>query len=475
MLPLAICLIMAGCAKWDEFEPLPADTWGATCELTVETPDTVTTTELPITVITRNASYVALLLSDTAMVNINYTTLLQEQYAGASRFEINNYEADTLKFNITGVVAGNTHYLYVVGVNNAGVQTTFNKAIGAIDVTAPVITSTFPLTPTNEGRTVTLAFNETIVRESGAGAITYQVLDGTMSEVYKGTIAETDIEASGRNLRVSLPTTVEFAEGVQYAVLLSFAEGAVADVYGNLMAAINNQLEDGGLPSGPWWRYINEGGGGDTPSTDEFFHEGEYFFAMMFNGESKLSTTANFSYTGDFDISGWGSSFTGITAQEWSISGFLEGSIQGVTPVPFPAFSYEMTGQGQTYELMTMMVASADAPVHIAQYQGQDVYLVDFIESESKLYINVEFMVATDPNLGKFAMTISECPALAIQQGEEGYYSIIATLDDMEFLPTSSLQAPAKKNAFTATVVPVDNIHNVRMGGVKHVSLNNLR
>ena len=477
MLPLAICLIMAGCAKWDEFEPLPADTWGAACELTVETPDTVTTTELPITVITRNASYVALLLSDTAMVNIDYTTLLQEQYPGASRIET-NYEGDTLDLKVSGVVAGNTHFLYVVGVNKAGVQTTFNKAIGAIDVTAPVITSTFPLTPTNEGRTVTLAFNETIVRESGAGAITYQVLDGTMTEAFKGTIAETDIEASGRNLRVSLPASVVFAEGVQYAVLLSFAEGAVSDVYGNPMAAINNQLEDGGLPSGPWWRYINEGGGGDTPSTDEFFHEGEYFFAMMFDGgsgEQQLSTTANFSYTGDFDISGWGEYFTGITAQEWSISGFLEGSIQGVTPVPFPAFSYEMTGQGQTYELMTMMVASADAPVHIAQYQGQDVYLVDFIESESKLYINVEFMVATDPNLGKFAMTISECPALAIQQGEEGYYSIIATLDDMEFLPTSSLQAPAKKNAFTATVVPVDNIHNVRMGGVKHVSLNNLR
>ena len=258
----------------------------------------------------------------------------------------------------------------------------------------------------------------------------------------------------------------------------SHAEGAVADVYGNLMAAINNQLEAGGLPSGPWWRYINEGGGGDTPSTDEFFHEGEYFFAMMFDGGSgeqqQLSTTANFSYTGDFDISGWGEYFTGITAQEWSISGFLEGSIQGVTPVPFPAFSYEMTEQGQTYELMTMMVASADAPLPIAQYQGQDVYLVDFIESEMTLYINVEFMVATDPDLGKFAMTISECPALAIQ-GQSGGYSIIATLADMQFLPTSSLQAPAKKNAFTATVVPVDNIHNVRMGGVKHVSLNNLR
>ena len=466
MLPLAICLILAGCAKWDEFEPLPADTWGAESELTVETPDTVTTTELPITVITRNANYVALLVSDTAMVNINYTTLMQGQYAGASRFET-NYEADTLNLTLNNVVAGNTYHLYVVATNKAGVQSTFNKAIGAVDVTAPVITSTFPLTPTNEGRTVTLAFNETIVRESGAGAITYQVLDGTMTEAFKGTVAETDIEASGRNLRVSLPASVEFAEGVQYAILLSFAQGAVADVYGNPMAAINNQLEDGGLPSGPWWRYINEGGGGDTPSTDEFFHEGEYFFAMMFDGgsgEQQLYTTANFSYTGDFDISGWGSYFTGITAQEWSISGFLEGSIQGVTPVPFPAFSYEMTEQGQTYELMTMMVASADAPLPIAQYQGQDVYLVDFIESESKLYINVEFMVATDPDLGKFAMTISECPALAIQ--DQGGYSIIATLADMQFLPTSSLQAPAKNGVLKATVVPT-HIDGVKFGGIR--------
>ena len=469
MLPLAICLILAGCAKWDEFEPLPADTWGAESELTVETPDTVTTTELPITVITRNANYVALLVSDTAMVNINYTTLMQGQYAGASRFET-NYEADTLNLTLNNVVAGNTYHLYVVATNKAGVQSTFNKAIGAVDVTAPVITSTFPLTPTNEGRTVTLAFNETIVRESGAGAITYQVLDGTMTEVFKGTVAETDIEASGRNLRVSLPASVEFAEGVQYAILLSFAQGAVSDVYGNPMAAINNQLEDGGLPSGPWWRYINEGGGGDTPSTDEFFHEGEYFFAMMFDGgsgEQQLSTTANFSYTGDFDISGWGEYFTGITAQEWSISGFLEGSIQGVTPVPFPAFSYEMTEEGETTERMTMMVASGDAPLTIAQYQGQDVYLVDYVESEGTLYFNVEFVVTTDPDLGEIAKTTSECPALAMYDEQSSGYYIIATLDDMQFYPSESLQGKSAKNGvLKATVVPT-HIDGVKFGGIR--------
>lgn len=343
MLPLAICLILAGCAKWDEFEPLPADTWGAACELTVETPDTVTTTELPITVITRNASYVALLLSDTAMVNINYTTLLQEQYAGASRFET-NYEADTLNLTLSNVVAGSTYHLYVVATNKAGVQTTFNKTIGAIDVTAPVITSTFPLTPTNEGRTVTLAFNETIVRESGAGAITYQVLDGTMSEVYKGTIAETDIEASGRNLRVSLPTTVEFAEGVQYAVLLSFAEGAVADVYGNLMAAINNQLEDGGLPSGPWWRYINEGGGGDTPGdVYGFLSEGTYVWS--FDWEDSQSSYAGMTSTTQFTCAGE-TSFDGMDAYKWDISGFLVdlGFFDASTSMTFNGFSFEYSG-----------------------------------------------------------------------------------------------------------------------------------
>ena len=261
-------------------------------------------------------------------------------------------------------------------------------------------------------------------------------------------------------LTVALPESIVFERGVTYTVLLSFEEGAVEDLYGIKMEAIVNEKQEDGQPAGPWWSV-------SRPELSGFFQEGEYAFDMMFDGGSghqQLSTTANFSDTGDFDISGWGAYFTGITAQEWSISGFLEGSIQGVTPVPFPAFSYEMTEQGQTFELMTMMVASADAPLPIAQYQGQDVYLVDFIESESKLYINVEFMVATDPDLGKFAMTISECPALAIQ--DQGGYSIIATLDDMQFLPTSSLQAPAKNGVLKATVVPT-HIDGVKFGGIR--------
>ena len=125
-----------------------------------------------------------------------------------------------------------------------------------------------------------------------------------------------------------------------------------------------------------------------------------------------------------------------------------------------------MTEEGQTYELMTMIAASGDAPLTIAQYQGQDVYLVDIIESESKLYINVEFVVTTDPDLGEIAVTTSECPALAIQD-EEGYYYIIATLDDMQFYPSDSLQGKSAKNGvLKATVVPT-HIDGVKFGGIR--------
>ena len=61
-------------------------------------------------------------------------------------------------------------------------------------------------------------------------------------------------------------------------------------------------------------------------------------------------------------------------------------------------------------------------------------------------------------------MTISECPALAIQ--DQGGYSIIATLADMQFLPTSSLQAPAKNGVLKATVVPT-HIDGVKFGGIR--------
>lgn len=334
-----------------------------------------------------------------------------------------------------------------------------------IDWGAPYIVSPYHLEASRNGRSVTIEFNRSIVRDNTMGAISYDVLveeAGEARTVYQGNFPEENIAAEGRMLTVTLPESVVFERRMKYDILLSFEEGAVQDLYGTKMEAIVNEMQEDGQPAGPWW-CVNR------PGLGEFFQEGEYNFAMMFDGgsgEQQLSTTANFSYTGDFDISGWGQDFAGITAKEWSISGFLDGLIQDLTPVPFPAFSYEMVVQGDTSECMTMIAASGDAPLTIAQYQGQDVYLVDYVESELSLYPNVEFVVTTDPDLGEIAVTTSECPALAIQD-EEGYYYILATLDDMQFYPSDSLQGKSAKNGvLKATVVPT-RIEGVKMGGLR--------
>ena len=335
-----------------------------------------------------------------------------------------------------------------------------------IDWGAPYIISQYPLEASRNGRSVTMEYNRSIVRDNTMGAISYEVLveeAGEARTIYQGNFPEENIAAERRMLTVTLPESIVFERGVTYTVLLSFEEGAVEDLYGIKMEAIVNEMQEDGQPTGPWW-CVNR------PGLGEFFQEGEYAFDMMFDGGSgpqQLSTTANFSYTGDFDISGWGSYFTGITAQEWNISNFFEGLIMDLTPVPFPAYSYAMTEEGETTERMTMIVASGDAPLTIAQYQGQDVYLVDYVESEWTLYFNVEFVVTTDPDLGEIAKTTSECPALAMYDEQGSGYYIIATLDDMQFYPSESLQGKSAKNGvLKATVVPT-HIDGVKFGGIR--------
>ena len=170
-----------------------------------------------------------------------------------------------------------------------------------IDWGAPYIISQYPLEASRNGRSVTMEYNRSIVRDNTMGAISYEVLveeAGEARTIYQGNFPEENIAAERRMLTVTLPESIVFERGVTYTVLLSFEEGAVEDLYGIKMEAIVNEMQEDGQPAGPWW-CVNR------PGLGEFFQEGEYFFAMMFDGgsgEQQLSTTANFSYTGDFDI-----------------------------------------------------------------------------------------------------------------------------------------------------------------------------
>lgn len=125
-----------------------------------------------------------------------------------------------------------------------------------IDWEAPYIVSPYPLEASRDGRSVTMEFNRSIVRDNTMGAISYEVLveeAGEARTIYQGNFPEENIAAEGRMLTVTLPESIVFERGVTYTVLLSFEEGAVEDLYGIKMEAIVNEMQEDGQPIGPWW------------------------------------------------------------------------------------------------------------------------------------------------------------------------------------------------------------------------------
>ncbi len=428
MLSLAIGLSLTGCATWDNYDPLAPDTWGAVSELKVEAPDTVTTDVLPITVITKNATNLSLLVSDTAMNSINYTSLLQAQYENSYASEV-KAAGDTVELTMEGVEPGNTYYLYVVAANSAGVQTTYNKAIGAVDVEAPYITSVLPLTASNKGRTVTISFNEPIVREGdGLGAVRYNVYDADLNVLFNGNVDDANLVASGTTLTVTLPESVVFADDTDYFVVLSFEEGAVTDVYGNKMAAVAGGIDEEGLPHGPWWMVNNSSGNEDTG----FIKEGNYLFSFTWQtnqGSQPLASTAAFEHVGPYDMSQIDPAFAGITAHQWSISNFLVET--GLTPMPFDAFSYVDVIEGTNYNCLSVMRPDLELlQVGTVVFEGSTtpapVYMANLVQEADGSYIYPDLLFA---ELQGQLLCVSDQPVLVTPSGQQ--YGIIALLNDM--------------------------------------------
>lgn len=93
-----------------------------------------------------------------------------------------------------------------------------------IDWDAPYIVSPYHLEASRNGRSVTMEFNRSIVRDNTMGAISYEVLveeAGEARTIYQGNFPEENIAAEGRMLTVTLPESIVFERGVTYTVLLS--------------------------------------------------------------------------------------------------------------------------------------------------------------------------------------------------------------------------------------------------------------
>ncbi|MBR5844163.1 MAG: hypothetical protein IKY75_06225 [Bacteroidaceae bacterium] len=285
ILSLAIGLLVTGCAQWENMESLPRDTWGPEPELAIEVSplDSITgeliSDKMDVVFYIKNATNFHFVYAEGPEETIDYTALLKGQYGGWSAEPA--LEGDTLGIQLTGFVPGNTYTVYAVAANAAGVQTTAVKTVGAVDVTAPVITTVSPLTATANGKQVTIVFNENIIRTDAMPAVTYDVLDENLESYATG---DASAMASGKNLVVTLPATFNFNEEGMSIVLLSFGEGSVEDKYGNKMAAIANVLDDEGLPNGPWWAY-DPANKPEPPVNDSFFQDGKGY---AFVGEIDL-------------------------------------------------------------------------------------------------------------------------------------------------------------------------------------------
>ena len=347
ILSLAIGLLMTGCAQWETMESLPRDTWGPEPELTIEIAplDSITgaliSDKMDVVFYIKNATNLHFVYDEGPEQSIDYTALLKGQYGGWSAEPA--LEGDTLGIQLP-VEAGKTYTVYAVVANAAGVQTTAVKTVGAVDVTAPVITTVSPLAATNAGKQVTLAFDENIIRTDAMPAITYEVLDENLESYATG---DATAMASGKNLVVTLPATFEFnAEGISI-VLLSFGEGSVEDKYGNKMAAIANALDEDGLPNGPWWMYDPN----DKPVVEDGFLKdgGQYFYygtSTSISQDGKEQEVGTDFITLSLTQAGVDMSqiFNGATTGDlWSIPSIFNMFTpeSGIESVSVPAYSYD--------------------------------------------------------------------------------------------------------------------------------------
>lgn len=364
ILSFAIGLILTGCEKSDDFASLAPDTWGPVAELTLEMPDTLTSDVLDIKIVTKYATNVSFVVA-TSPADVDYTALLKGQYGGIQyepEVEAED-EAYTFEIQMPGVEAGQTYYLYAVAINAAGVQTKANKAMGAVDVTAPAITSNPQLTAGDKGRRVTVAFNEPVLRDDSMGAIEYKaytldVDNGVAALAFTGT--DVTASAAGSNLTVNLP--VEFDPAQYYIVTLSFAEGAVTDHAGNKMAAVVATFDESTLEvtNGYWWLKEPES---DTPVDDtKFFNNGTYYFYALYTDETdgnqyEANVPFEMNKVADgYDMSKvFGDQLAGVYGEEWMVSGLLSNMFQDVTDQDFPALVYNYSDANGTAQFCTLV------------------------------------------------------------------------------------------------------------------------
>ena len=195
--------------------------------------------------------------------------------------------------SFTNQKIGTTYYVYAVASNDKGLCGAIASATLELpDEEAPHLVSVpdgYHYTATNNGRSVTLTFNENVVR--GEGAITYNVTKGDLTSYASGAIESVVI--NGESVIITLPETVAFDENeAKSYVFLDFAAGAFVDGAGNQSAALKGGVdEETQVVGAPYWEYVPGGGTGDSEFTGTF---GFLFYQYDFDNQQPGQTPYGF-------------------------------------------------------------------------------------------------------------------------------------------------------------------------------------
>ena len=287
----AICLMGAGCTEFEEFPPVDMGE-GPAVEVSLTQiageDDAFTLTVTPA----EGTVYYAYMISNDSLV-VDADDLLQGDYQGATVVNVAN--KPSVSENFTNQEVGVVYYVYAVAANEQGLCGAIASAsLDMPDKIAPHlvdIPENYQYPTTNNHRSVTLTFNETVTR--GEGAITYDVTRGNLESYASGTIETVVID--NETVTITLPESVVFDENeaVTY-VFLDFAAGAFVDASGNQSAAIKGGIDDEGQVAAPWWQYV-PGQGGGTGGDDDFTGTfGFLFYQYDFNAQAPGTTPYRF-------------------------------------------------------------------------------------------------------------------------------------------------------------------------------------
>lgn len=134
----------------------------------------------------------------------------------------------------------------------------------------------------------------------------------------------------------------------------------------------------------------------EAPELTGYFQEGDYLWGGQVTGDGENYQQFAFPTSLEYVLHGYdlGNIFTGITGVEavrWNING-LAGMFQGVTEEPFPAFSYSVEVEGESYEALSIIDPVDQLPC-IGVMSGYDMFLVDVNADGTQLIPGWNFMV----------------------------------------------------------------------------------